>query len=166
MPPLASTGRPSRRSLLEALAVAPALVALGARLRAADYASAAEALAAVDALEAEVGQRLGAIAERVPSARPFVASVLRDHGAHRAARGRLRRRLGLAPAAVPCTTVDDPAGLAALRAAQERQVHAHAEGLPALDDRVAVETMARHMVELSRHLTVIDLWVEAEESRG
>jgi hypothetical protein len=29
-----------------------------------------------------------------------------------------------------------------------------------------VDTLARHMVDLSRHLTVIDLWIEAEESRG
>lgn len=163
---MGSTGRPSRRALLEAIAVAPALAALGARLDAAEYASAAEALAAIDAAEAEVAERLGAIGSLVASARPFVASVLRDHEAQRAARERLRRRLGLPPGAAPRPAVGDPTDLGALRSAQERLVHAHAEGLPALGDSAAVRTLARHMIELSRHLTVIDLWIEAEESRG
>src|SRR5204863_260642 len=30
----------------------------------------------------------------------------------------------------------------------------------------AVDLLARHMVDASRHLTVIDLWLEAEEQRG
>jgi hypothetical protein len=163
---LASTGRPSRRAVLEAIVAAPVLAALGPTLKAADYASAAEALAAADVAEAEVALRLGAIAGRVAAARPFVASVLRDQAAQRAARTRLRRRLGLPAAPAAKAAVADPLDLPALRSAQERLVHAHAEGLPALGDRVAVETMARHLVELSRHLTVIDLWIEAEGNRG
>jgi len=148
------------------MAVGPALTALGAVVEAADYASAAEALAAVDASESEVALRLSAIGERVAPTRRFVTSVLRDHEAQRAARERLRRRLGLPRAGAPGPEVSDPLDLRALRSAQERLVHAHAEGLPALGDRTAVETMARHLVELSRHLTVIDLWIEAEEARG
>jgi hypothetical protein len=42
-------------------------------------------------------------------------------------------------------------------------VHAHAEGLPALRDRAAVDLLARHMVDVAAQLTVIDLWIEAEE---
>ncbi len=45
-------------------------------------------------------------------------------------------------------------------------MHAHAEGLPALGDAGAVAVLARHMVDASRHLTVIDLWIEAEDVRG
>jgi hypothetical protein len=68
--------------------------------------------------------------------------------------------------------LDVPAGtrgglsLVALREAQQQLVHAHAEGLPALGDAGAVAVLARHMVDASRHLTVIDLWIEAEELRG
>lgn len=42
-------------------------------------------------------------------------------------------------------------------------MHAHAEGLPALRDRAAVDLLARHMVDLAGQLTVIDLWIEREE---
>ena len=169
MPPLASTGRPdglSRRALLRALALAPAGAALAPPLEATDYASPAEVFAAVDALETELSLRLRAMVEAVPGARPFVTSALRDHEAHRAARDRLRQRLGLGPAAVPKPSVANPVDLAALRASQERLVYAHAEGLPALGDSLSVDTLARHMVDLSRHLTVIDLWIETEASRG
>lgn len=167
---MASTGRPdglSRRALLQAIALAPAAaVTLVPRLAAAEYGSAAEVFAAVDTIEAEVDLRLRAIVEVVPSARPFLSSVLRDREAHRAARERLRQRFGLPSASPPKPRVDQPLDLAALRAAQERLVYAHAEGLPALGDRLGVDTMARNMVDLSRHLTLIDLWIEAEGNRG
>lgn len=84
----------------------------------------------------------------------------------RAARERLRKRFGLPFASPPRPRVGDPVDLAALRAAQERLVYAHAEGLPALGDRLGVDTMARNMVDLSRQLTVIDLWIEAEGNPG
>ncbi len=167
---MASTGRPDglpRRTLLRAIALAPAAaVTLAPRLDATEYASAAAVFAAVDDIEAEVDLRLRAIVEVVPSARTFVSSVLRDREAHRAARERLRKRFGLPSASPPRPRVDDPVDLAALRAAQERLVYAHAEGLPALGDRLGVDTMARNMVDLSRQLTVIDLWIEAEGNRG
>jgi hypothetical protein len=54
-------------------------------------------------------------------------------------------------------------GLRALRDAHQNLVHAHAEGLPALGDRAAVDLLARHMVDVAAQLTVIDLWIEAEE---
>ena len=45
-------------------------------------------------------------------------------------------------------------------------VHAHAEGLPALSDAAAVDTLARHMVVDARHLAIIQMWGESEEQRG
>lgn len=164
--PLASTGKvTTRRAVLAGLAGAP-LFALGPRAQSADYASAAEVFAAIDAQEAEVSQRLRSLSEARSSARPFVTSILRDHERHRAARSRLRTRLGLHVGAASGANASDLLSLAALRTAQEALVHAHAEGLPAMGDEIAVDTLARHMVDLSRHLAVIDLWIEAEEARG
>lgn len=167
---MASTGRrvpdAARRGLLKALALAPlGAVALPSRLGATEYATAAEALGAVDRLEADVAARLAAIAKAVPAARPFTASVLADHERHRAARARVRRRLGLPPGSAGPAKPADPTSLGGLRAAQESLVYAHAEGLPALGDPLAVDTLARNLVDLSRHLTVIDLWIEAESAR-
>jgi hypothetical protein len=131
-----------------------------------DYASASEVFAAIEAGEAAVSERLRALSEALASARPFATSVLRDHARHRATRARLRARLGL-PAAAPLPARGrDLLSLAALREAQESLVHVHAEGLPAIDDALAVDALARNMVDLARHLTVIDLWIEAEQSRG
>jgi hypothetical protein len=150
-----------RRSLLKALAVAPA-AALAPRAAATDYASAAEVFTAIDRLEADVAERLRAIVARVAQARAFVASVLADHERHRTLRARLRARLGL-PVAAPAPAGAPHADLGALRSAQQELVHAHAEGLGVLGDALAVDGLARNMVDLARHLTVIDLWLEGEE---
>ncbi|HEY7513354.1 MAG TPA: hypothetical protein VIC87_02700 [Vicinamibacteria bacterium] len=131
-----------------------------------DYTSPLEVFEAVDTLEADVSQRLRALSEALASARPFATSLLRDQERHRAARTRLRRRMGLEPAGAPRADARNLLSLGDLRTAQEALVHAHAEGLVAIGDETAVDTLARHMVDLSRHLTVIDLWIEAEESRG
>jgi hypothetical protein len=131
-----------------------------------DYANPAQVLEAIEPLEAEVSQRLRALSEALASARPFVTSVLRDHDRHRASRERLRKRFGLPAATAARADAQDLLSLSALRTAQEALVHAHAEGLNALGDAFAVDTLARHMVDLSRHLTVIDLWIETEDSRG
>jgi hypothetical protein len=58
------------------------------------------------------------------------------------------------------------APLAALREAQSALVYAHAEALPTLDDGVSVGLLLGDLVDLARHLTVIDLWIEAEDARG
>jgi hypothetical protein len=131
-----------------------------------DYAGPAEVFAAIEAGEAAVGERLRALAETFAASRPFAVSVLRDHDRHRATRARLRARLGLAPAVAAPAHGTDLLSLAALRDAQQSLVHAHAEGLPAIDDALAVDALARNMVDLARHLAVVDLWIEAEESRG
>ena len=155
-----------RRSLLRGLVAAPVALA-AAGVRAADYASPAEVFLAIDALEAEVGQRLRALSEAMPAARAFAGSLLRDHERQRGDRERLRARLGLpAGGTLRAAQAGDLLSLSALRRSQEALVHAHAEGLPAIGDPIAIDRLARHMVELSRHLAVIDLWIDAEESRG
>jgi hypothetical protein len=72
----------------------------------------------------------------------------------------------LPPASIPAATAPSTVDLAALREAQQALVHAHAEGMPALGDRFAVDVLTHHMVDLSRHLTVIDLWIETETQSG
>jgi hypothetical protein len=154
-----------RRSLLRGLAAAPLTLA-AAGTRAADYASPGEVFPAIDALEADVGQRLRALSEAIPAARALVRSLLRDHERQKADRETLRARLGLPPGGPVRAQASDLLSLGALRRSQQALVHAHAEGLPAIGDPIAIDRLARHMVTLSRHLAVIDLWIDAEESRG
>jgi hypothetical protein len=166
---LASTGSRrgfERRAVLSALAAAPAGWLLLRPASAAEYTSAAEVFAAIDRHTADVAARLSAFAERLPSVRAFADSALADQGRHRAARARLRQRLGLGPASAPPAPAAAGLSLADLRSAQQALVYAHAEGLPALDDDEAVAQLAQHMNDLARQLTVIDLWIEAEQQRG
>lgn len=139
---------------------------LAARAEATEYASAAEVFEAVDRLEAGVDARLRALARALPAARPLVVSLLADHERHRSVRARLRRRLRLPAASSSGAEAAGGLDLEALRSAQEALVYAHAEGLPALGDPIAVDGMARNMVDLSRHLAVVGLWIEAEGQRG
>jgi hypothetical protein len=133
---------------------------------AAEYARAEEALDALDRMEADAAARLRSISAALASARPFVESALSDQERQRGERAIVRRRLGLPEVRQPEASDAEPADLAALRAAQEALVYAHAEALPALGDAWAVRILARHLVELARQLTVIDLWIEAEEQRA
>jgi hypothetical protein len=131
-----------------------------------DYASAAEVLDTIDGLARDVEGALAAIAGVVPGAQPFAASVRADHARERADRDAIRGRLRL-PAAPPGRpSADASTSLDVLRAAQQELVHAHAEGLPALNDAAAVQALAGHMVEAARRLTVIDLWIEMEAERA
>jgi hypothetical protein len=157
---LASTGS-ARRALLKAALLSP-LAALAARSEARDYTSAAEVFDAIDSLEADVAARLRALRLALESSGAWAASVLADHARHRADRERLRRRLRLPPASSRAASAPGAADLEGLRAAQEALVYAHAEGLPAVEDPFVVDALARHMVDLSRHLTVTQLWIEAE----
>jgi hypothetical protein len=157
----------NRRALLGTLLGVPgAGLALVTTAEATDYASALEVFAAVDRLEADVELRLRALAEASPGAKPFAVSALADHERDRSARARLRQRLGLPEASGARADASDLTSLDALRKAQEALVHAHAEGLPALGDPFAVQVLAGHLTDLSRHLAVIDLWIESEASRG
>lgn len=160
---LASTGR---RRFLRGAAAAP-LVCLGrpAAVRATEYASASEVLDTIDRREVEVAGRLAAIARAIAGAQAFADSVASDQAGHRADRDKLRHRLKLPASSAPAPPPPD-LSLAALREAQQELVHAHAEGLPALGDAGAVAVLARHLVDASRQLTVIDLWIEAEELRA
>jgi hypothetical protein len=152
---LAST---SRRALLAA-ALAPLAAAT-------EYASANEVFAAIDGLEADVESRLRALAVALPSARAFAQSLLDDHTRHRTRRAALRQRLKLPVASVSTAATADDVSLEALRVAVEALVYAHAEGLPALGDAFAVDQLAHDMVDLSRHLTLVQLWIEQEQNRG
>ena len=121
----------------------------------------------IDRREVEVAGRLAAIARAIAGAQAFADSVASDQAGHRADRDKLRHRLKLPASSVPAPAPPPPdLSLAALREAQQELVHAHAEGLPALGDAGAVAVLARHMVDASRQLTVIDLWIEAEEMRA
>ena len=167
---LASTGR--RRFLRGAAAAPLACLARPAAVGATEYSSASEVLDTIDRREVEVAGRLAALARAIAGAQAFAGSVASDQARHRGDRDKLRRRLKLPASSVPVPPpAADPAAkpelsLAALRESQQQLVHAHAEGLPALGDAGAVAVLARHMVDASRQLTVIDLWIEAEELRG
>ena len=142
------------------------LAALPRSARARDYASAAEVLDTIDGLALDVEAALAALLRVAPAAAPFAASVRADHTRQRQERDALRGRLRLKPSPARAAQGAPSTALDALRATQQELVHAHAEGLPALDDAHAVAVLARHMVDLSRHLTVIDLWVELESERA
>ena len=162
-----STGRVGRRALLRTAVLAPLAVVLRPQEAAAtDYASAGAAFAAIDALEAEVVLRLRGLEQSGAAARAFATSLKGDHEAHGREREGLRARLGLGARGASKPTVDDALDLEALRAAQEKLTYAHAEALPALADAQAVQVLARHLVDLSRHLALVGLWIEAEERRG
>ena len=121
----------------------------------------------IDRLAGDVDAALSAIASAVPGARPFASSVRADHLREKADRDAIRARRRLSAAAAPAArTAPASASLDALRTLQQELVHAHAEGLPALDDAAAVQVLARHMVEAARRLTVIDLWIELEAERA
>jgi hypothetical protein len=155
-----------RRSLLKAVAAAPLALALPPRVEAADYASAGEVMDAIDGFEADAAARLRRIARERGGARAFVQSVLADHERHRAVRARHRRRLGLPASRVTTIPEAEDPSLEGARAAQEALVYAHAEGFPALGDALAVHDLMADMVDLARHLTVLDLWLEKEQARG
>jgi hypothetical protein len=159
--------RMTRRRAVQAIAAAPLALAVTApRAGATDYGSAAEVFSAVDRLAADVAGRLRRLPRVAPGAAGFAESLLADHRRHADDRRRLRRRLRLPPAAAPADTAPSTVDLAALREMQQALVHAHAEGMPAIGDRFAVDVLAHHMVDLSRHLTVMDLWIETESQRG
>lgn len=154
-----------RRAFLRgALAAAAAGTVLAPRAGATDYASAAAVLDALEAAAADVQARLRALAA-LPRARLFAERLLQEHARQATGRARLRQRLGL-PAPARGEEVSADRSLAGLRAAQEALLNVHAEGLPALPDAAAVDQLGRALVVASRHLTLIDLWVESEESHG
>lgn len=165
---MASTGEFPfrRRELLKTLGLAPVAWLLPSGNAAArDYASPGEVFDEIDRLEADVVSRLEAIERAVSTASPFVLAVQADSERRKRGRSRLRESLRLPPPHTLAVPLVDT-GLRALREAQQALVYAHAEGLPALGDPAAVEVLAAHLVILSGQLTVIDLWIEAEETRA
>lgn len=158
--------RVSRRALLATTLGAAVGGALAQSARGADYASAAEALAAIEGFEADVERFFLRLTRVVPASRLMIASFRRDRDRHRRHRDRIRRRLGV-PWSDTAAASEAPSGsLSELREAQSTLVYAHAEALPALGDSIAVSLLLADMVDVARQLTVIDLWIEAEEARG
>lgn len=151
----------SRRAVLKTMIAAP-LVTIVTRADARDYASAGEVFAEIDRLEADLDARLSSLATGFPAATSFARSVRSDHERHRRARARLRRRLRVTEAP-PVLAPPATASVDAMRAIAQDLVHAHAEGLPALRDAQAVDTLARHMVDDARHLAVLQMWMETEQ---
>jgi len=145
-----------RRWLLGGLAAAPGL-ALVPALEARDYRTAAEVLGEIERLGAGIDVRLDALAER-PAAATFVASAKSDLARHR----RERRDLPGAGPPAPIGPVEEPASVGRLRADLSDLMYAHAEGLPAFRDRGAVERLAAHMIDVSRLVTIVDLWLDVE----
>ena len=153
--------RVTRRGLLKAVALAP-LTTLATGADARDYASAAEVLAEIDRLEADLDARMSTLPA---TAGALARSMRADHERHRAGRAALRRRLGLsAPApAAPVPSAPVPRTIAALAALAQELAHAYAEGLPALRDPAAVAALAPDLVDDARHLAVLQMWAEAGE---
>jgi len=131
-----------------------------------DYASADDALGAIEGFEADVDRYLLRLHRTVPAARAMIESFRRDRERHRTHRVRVRRRLGLGASATAAASEAREAPLDLVREAQSTLVYAHAEALPTLDDSVSVGLLLGDMVDLARQLTVIDLWIEAEAARG
>ena len=152
-----------RRAVLRAIGLLGGMAAVPRAAGAREYTSAAEVLDTIDGLATGVDASLAAIVRAVPGAAPFAGSVRADQVRERAGRDAIRVRLRLPSTARPAAPVST--ALDALRSMQQDLVHAHAEGLPALDDQAAVRVLARHMVEAARRLTVIDLWIELEAER-
>jgi hypothetical protein len=148
--------------VLRALAALPA----GALVRDAsgdDYESASAVFAALESRSATADARLAALGDALPVAASFVRSARGDLARHRRERQALGRRRGVAFEGAPAAVeVEEPLSLPRLRAALEELMHTHAEGLPALRDRLLVQKLAEHMVDLSRQVTVVDLWIEKE----
>lgn len=155
----------SRRGFFGASLLAAAGLLLARRASATDYASAVEALDAMDGLAGEVVARLRALAG-LPAARAFCERLLAEQQRQRLERDALRARLGLPAAAPLAPSPASDRSLSGLRAAQEAAMFAQAEGLPALPDARAVDLIAHQLVASSRQLTLVDLWIEAEEARG
>jgi hypothetical protein len=128
---------------------------------------AAGALATIERHERDVDARLQALLRAVPAARAFAGGVARDRARHRRQRADVRRWLRLGPP-VGAGGGEPPAdaSLEGLRTAQQALVHAHAEGLPVLGDARAVHRLGAHLVDLARHLAVVEMWMEMEEDRG
>lgn len=159
-------GKVGRRVLLRAAGLLAGAAFIPRAVHAREYASAAEVLDTIDALAAQVDAALASIARAVPGAQPFAASVRADQERERADRDAVRSRLRLRSGVRGAAAVATSTSLDALRVLQQDLVHAHAEGMPALDDAATVQVIARHLVEASRRLTVIDLWIQLEADRA
>jgi hypothetical protein len=123
------------------------------------------ALDALDARAADVEARLEALKRGSVPYRKGAASFLADLSRCRKDRAAVRRLLGLLPG--PAASAPQAGGsLRDLRAAQQELVFAHAEGIPSLSDARAVALLVPDLLDVARHIAVVDLWLEAEDRNG
>jgi len=166
MPRSAFTG--SRRQALKAAGFLPASLLLPKAASPTEYPSALAALAAIDAAVQDVVRRLRTLATQAGPGRDFARSLLSDQEQHRLERAGLEKAIGLSGGRSETAeaAAGDPPDLEGLKDAQQKLTYALAEALPVLGGPAAVRTLARQMVDASRHLTLIGLWIEAEERRA
>jgi len=127
--------------------------------------SAGAALDTMDARAALVEAMLGALRKDSAPFRRGASSFLDDLARCRKDRAAVRRLLGLLPAP-GSAPVDKPGSLRNLREAQQELVFGYAEGIPSLDDSRAVALLVPDLLDLARHLAVMDLWIEGEDKNG
>ena len=53
-----------------------------------------------------------------------------------------------------------------VRGATQELVYAHAETIPLLGSAQAVTVLVPDLLDVARHLTIIDLWIEQEDRNG
>ena len=106
------------------------------------------------------------LARHVPGGAAPSRSVLADHERQRAERERLRRRLGLAVGRARAGRRADDLRFERSARRRRRWCTPTRRACPPSATPRPWTAWRAHMVELARHLTVIDLWIDAEESRG
>lgn len=151
-----------RRSTLKAL------LGLGFVARTAageEYASAGAALDAIEGRSESVEAVLRALRGESEPLRKGFSSFLEDYRRHRQDRAALRRTFGIPPAR-EARPEPKAVTLRDLRAAVQELVFAHAEGIPALGSGRAVTVIGGHLLDVARHLAIVDLWLEPEAGLG
>jgi hypothetical protein len=154
-----------RRTVLRAFLSLGGVILGASRLQAEEFASAEAALEAMETRSATVEAMLAGLRSDSAAFGKAAASFLADLRRHRQDRARVRRALGLLPAAVE-TLSPKVSTLTDLRAAEQALVFGHTEGLPALGNSRAVAVLVPDLLDVARHLAVIDLWIEEESDRG
>ena len=97
--------------------------------------------------------------------RKGASQVLADLRRCRQNRIAIHHLLGILPGATE--SPKPPAtGLRALRAGIQDLVYAHAEGIPVLGNSQAVTMLVPDLLDVARHLAVVDLWIEGEGKNG
>jgi hypothetical protein len=126
------------------------------------FPSADAALDAMDARSLTVEASLEALRLDSAPLRKGATSILADLRRCRQNRLAVRRLLGLLPVA-PSPSAPKSTSLRDLRAAEQDLVFAHAEGIPVLGNPRAVSLLVPDLLDVARHLALVDLWLEEED---